>query len=103
MQYGIEGVPEYSIKGDGSLQVYFINLDKSTDRLANMRPQLDALGYAYKVYNDTRKYALAIQMQQIMNEKKEVFINQIIADISDWYNKLSSKSDDILRTFNLSI
>ena len=42
-----EGVPEYSIKGDGSLQVYFINLDKSTDRLANMRPQLDALGYAY--------------------------------------------------------
>lgn len=65
--------------------------------------EIIALGYAYKVYNDTRKYALAIQMQQIMNEKKEVFINQIIADISDWYNKLSSKSDDILRTFNLSI
>lgn len=65
--------------------------------------EIIALGYAYKVYNDTKKYALAIQMQQIMNEKKEVFINQIIADISDWYNKLSTKSDYILRTFNLSI
>lgn len=65
--------------------------------------EIIALGYAYKVYNDTKKYALAIQMQQIMNEKKEEFINRIIDDISDWNNKLSSTSDDILRTFNLSI
>lgn len=42
-----ENVHEYSIEGDGSLRVYFINLDKSTDRLANMQPQLDALGYSY--------------------------------------------------------
>lgn len=65
--------------------------------------EIIALGYAYKVYNDTKKYALAIQMQQIMNEKKEEFINKIIDDISAWNNKLSSKSDKILRTFNLSI
>lgn len=65
--------------------------------------EIIALGYAYKVYSETRKYALAIQMQQIMNEKKEEFINHIDDDISDWFNKLNSKSDSILRTFNLSI
>lgn len=65
--------------------------------------EIIALGYAYKVYNDTKKYALAIQMQKKMIEKKEEFINQIIDDVSDWNNKLTSKSDNILRTFNLSI
>lgn len=65
--------------------------------------EIIAIGYAYKVYSDTRKYALAIQMQQIMNEKKREFINQIEDDISDWFNKLNSESDRILRSFNLSI
>ena len=40
-------VPEYSLEGDGSVQVYFINLDKSIDRLENMKPQLEALGYPF--------------------------------------------------------
>ena len=41
-------VPAYPEEGDGSIQVYFINLDKSVDRLDNMQPQLEALGYPFE-------------------------------------------------------
>ncbi len=42
-----ESVSDYEEKGDGSLQVYFINLDKATDKLAHIQPQLEALGYPF--------------------------------------------------------
>ena len=65
--------------------------------------EIIALGYAYKIYSDTKKYARAIQIQQIINDKKEEFMNQIINDVCKWYNKLSDTSDNILSSFNLSI
>ena len=42
-----DSVPEFEPNGDGSLQVYFINLDKATDKLEHMTPQLEALGFPY--------------------------------------------------------
>ena len=38
----------YSLESDGSLQVYFINLDKSKKRLEYITPQLQALGYNFE-------------------------------------------------------
>ena len=43
-----ENSPRYEDSGDGSLQVYFINLEKSVDRLAHIKPKVEALGYPYK-------------------------------------------------------
>ncbi|MDR2666517.1 MAG: glycosyltransferase family 25 protein [Holosporales bacterium] len=40
-------VNSYKVDGDGSLHVYFINLDKSIDRLKHVVPQLDNLGYEF--------------------------------------------------------
>lgn len=40
-------IPKYEEMGDGSIQAYFINLDKSTDRLAYITPKLEALGYPF--------------------------------------------------------
>lgn len=68
-----------------------------------MLVEIIALGYAYHIYNETKKYAQAIQMQQIMNDKKEEFINQIINDVCEWNKKLSDMSDSVLRSFNFNI
>ena len=38
---------EYSQDGDGTLKVYFINLDKSTERLANIEPLIKQLNFPY--------------------------------------------------------
>ena len=65
--------------------------------------EIIALGYAYKVYSETKKYAQAIQMQQIMNDKKEEFINQIINDVCEWNKKLSDMSDSVLRSYDFNI
>lgn len=40
-------IPSYAIAGDGSLHVYLLNLDKSTDRLASIKPLIESLGYPY--------------------------------------------------------
>lgn len=37
----------YNTVGDGTLQVYFINLDKSTERLAHITPKMESLGYSF--------------------------------------------------------
>lgn len=42
-----DNVTSYDPTGDGSLHVYLLNLDKSTDRLANVKPLIDGLGYSY--------------------------------------------------------
>ena len=42
-----ENIHAYREKGDKSLHVYLLNLDKSTDRLANVKPLIEGLGYAY--------------------------------------------------------
>ena len=42
-----DNVPSYALTGDGSLHVYLLNLDKSTDRLANVKPLIEDLGYSY--------------------------------------------------------
>lgn len=42
-----DNVPTYSLDGDGTLHVYLLNLDKSTDRLANVKPLIEGLGYPY--------------------------------------------------------
>ena len=41
-------ISEYSLDGDGSLQVYLVNLDKSTDRLENIKPLIEKLDYPYE-------------------------------------------------------
>ncbi len=42
-----DNVPTYPEEGDGSLHVYLLNLDKSTDRLANIKPLVNGLEYSY--------------------------------------------------------
>ena len=41
-------ISEYSLDGDGSLQVYLVNLDKSTDRSENIKPLIENLHYPYE-------------------------------------------------------
>lgn len=96
-------IPKKAIYAATGGTVVAVALCFATNVWIGLLAEIIALGYAYKVYNDTKKYALAIQMQKKMIEKKEEFINQIIDDVSDWNNKLISNSDNILRTFNLSI
>jgi glycosyl transferase family 25 len=59
----------YQVDGDGSLHVYFINLDKSIDRRGHITPQLKKLGYEFTRIS-------AVYGKQLPITQKEKFVDR---------------------------
>ena len=64
-------IPEYSLDGDGSIQVYLVNLDKSTDRLENIKPLIEKLEYPYERISAVYGKALSLDyIKTVTNSTK---------------------------------
>lgn len=62
---------DYSNSGNGQVHVYFINLDKSTDRLASIIPKLKSLGYEFtRISGIYGKDIAAKEKEKLINRSK---------------------------------